>query len=209
MHAQTAARFERLREAVRPYGVFTPAQAKQHGLTRSLLQRYVGAGVLHRYTFDRAVYRFEPPTEPESIVDAALIAGPEAVASHVTALRLHDLTDLLPQADEFTLPRTRRSRRPPGPLKFYFTTTPLANEDITTLLDIRVTTPARSLVDVMRVTGHLDQIERGIAEALQRGVATELDFASALSRSRLSAQDRKWFEAAIRWARDALSASQA
>jgi hypothetical protein len=39
----------------------------------------------------------------ESIVDAALVAGPEAVASHVTAPRLHNLTDLLPATDKFTL----------------------------------------------------------------------------------------------------------
>jgi len=35
------------------------------------------------------------------------------------------------------------------------------------VLGVRVTTPARLLVDVTRSTGRLDQIERGIAEAIE------------------------------------------
>jgi predicted transcriptional regulator of viral defense system len=197
MRPQTAARIHGLREATKPFGVFTAADAAKHGISRSLLRRYVQNGPLLRNVFDRGVYRFNTPAENESIVDAALMAGPEAVASHVTALRLHNLTDLLPDADEFTLPRSRRSRRPPAPLKFHFTSTPLLDADITSVLGVRVTTPARSLIDVTRPTGRLDQIERGIAEAMERGLATRADFVAAVERSNLTRNRRDWFLDAV------------
>jgi len=193
MHPRTAARLDRLRAATEPFGVFTAGDAARHGISRSLLPRYVRNGTLLRNTFDRTIYRFETPAEHESIVDAALIAGPEAVASHVTALRLHDLTDLVPEADEFTLPRARRSRRPPAPLKFHFASAPVPAEDVASVLGVRVTTPARSLVDVTRSTGRLDQIERGISEALERGLATPRDLVSAVERSHLTRNQRTWF----------------
>jgi predicted transcriptional regulator of viral defense system len=206
MRPQTAARIHGLREATKPFGVFTAADAAHHG-SRSLLRRYVQNGTLLRNVFDRGVYRFDTPAENESIVDAALVAGPEAVASHVTALRLHNLTDLLPDADEFTLPRSRRSRRPPSPLKFHFTSAPLLDAEITSVLGVRVTTPARSLVDVTRSTGRLDQIERGIAEAIERGLATRAELLAAVERSNLTRDQRAWFldavDAAFKDAREA------
>lgn len=198
MRPQTAARIYGLREATKPFGVFTAADAAKHGISRSLLRRYVQNGTLLRNVFDRGVYRFDTPAENESIIDAALMAGPEAVASHVTALRLHNLTDLLPHADEFTLPRSRRSRRPPAPLKFHFTSTPLLDAEITSVLGVRVTTPARSLADVTRSTGRLDQIERGIAEAIERGLATRAEFFAAVEHSNLTRDQRAWFLDAVR-----------
>jgi predicted transcriptional regulator of viral defense system len=197
MRPKTAARIHGLREATKPFGVFTAADAAEHGISRSLLRRYVQNGTLLRNVFDRRVYRFDTPAENESIVDAALMAGPEAVASHVTALRLHNLTDLLPDTDEFTLPRSRRSRRPPAPLKFHFTSTPLLDAEITSVLGVPVTTPARSLVDVTRSTGRLDQIERGIAEAIERGLATRAELLAAVERSNLTRDQRAWFLGAV------------
>jgi predicted transcriptional regulator of viral defense system len=197
MRPHTAARIRGLREATKPFGVFTAADATRHGISRSLLRRYVQNGTLLRNVFDRGVYRFDTPAENESIIDAALMAGPEAVASHVTALRLHNLTDLLPDADEFTLPRSRRSRRPPAPLKFHFTSAPLLDAETTSVLGVRVTTPARSLADVTRSTGRLDQVERGIAEAIERGLATRVELLAAIERSNLTREQRTWFLNAV------------
>jgi hypothetical protein len=86
MGIETAARLERLREAVQPYGAFTPARAAEFGISRTLLRRYVQNGTLLRNVFERGVYRFDTPAYLESIVDAALLAGAEAVVSHVSAL---------------------------------------------------------------------------------------------------------------------------
>lgn len=197
MRPQTAARLDALREATKPFGVFTTADAAKYGISRSLLRRCLANGTLIRNIFARAVYRFDTPAEHESIVDSALLAGPEAVVSHVTALWLHDLTDLIAQADEFTLPRSHRSRRPPAPLRFHFPSKPLPDSDITSVLGVRVTTPARSLVDVTGTTGRLDQIERGIGEALDRGQATRADLIDAAERSNLKRERRAWFRDAI------------
>jgi hypothetical protein len=60
-----------------------------------------------------------------------------------------------------------------------------------------VTTPARSLVDVTRSTGRLDQIERGIAEAIERGLATRAEFFTAVERSNLTRYQRAWFLDAV------------
>ena len=122
---------------------------------------------LVRNVFDRGVFRFDTPAENESIIDAALMAGPEAVASHVTALRLHNLTDLLSDADEFTLPRSRRSRRPPAPLKFHFTSTPLLDAEITTMLGVRVTTP--------------EELPKPSSEVWQRGPSSSTSSSAQIS----------------------------
>lgn len=197
MHRVTIDRLNRLRSFTAPYGVFTATQASECGISRWMLQRFVREGLLMRNTFERGVYRFDTPAEHESIVDAALVAGPEAVVSHVSALALHGLTDLIPSADEFTLPRTRRSRRPPNHLKFHFTAIPLLERDITELYGVRVTTPARALVDAARTTGRPDQIERGIRDALSRGVATEAELSDVLDRTRLRSAHRRWFASEI------------
>jgi predicted transcriptional regulator of viral defense system len=169
MHPETAARLEQLRRAAQPYGAFTPARAAEYGINRTQLRRYVQNGTLVRNVFKRAVYRFDTPAYLESIVDAALLAGAEAVVSHVSALQLHGLTDLIPQSYEFTVPRSRRSRRPPQFLTLHFASTPIPDEDMTTLLGIRVTTAARALIDVAKSTGLFEQIEGGIVETLDRG----------------------------------------
>jgi hypothetical protein len=62
---------------------------------------------------------------------------------------------------------------------------------------VRVTTPARSLVDVTRSTGRPDQVERGIAEAVERGLATRADFLAAVERSNLKRDQRAWFINAV------------
>ena len=74
------------------------------------------------------------------------------------------------------------------------------------MLGVRVTTPARSLVDVTRTTGRLDQIERGISAALERGLASPRDFVSAVERSHLTRHQRAWF---LRKLKDATTASPA
>jgi hypothetical protein len=65
------------------------------------------------------------------------------------------------------------------------------------LFGLRVTTPARSLVDVARTTGRLDQIERGIAEAMERGLATRAELVAAVERSNLTRERCTWFLNAV------------
>jgi hypothetical protein len=83
--------------------------------------------------------------------------------------------------------------------------TPLSQEDVTSVLGVRVTTPARSLVDVTRTTGRLDQIERGIEEALERRLVTEAALRSTVERSSLSPTQRAWFKQAVAAAAQRLS----
>jgi predicted transcriptional regulator of viral defense system len=192
MRSETAVRLEKLRRAAQPYGAFTPARAAEYGINRTQLRRYVQNGTLVRNVFTRGVYRFDTPAYLESIVDAALLAGTEAVVSHVSALALHGLTDLIPQSYEFTLPRAQRSRRPPQFLTLHFASTPIPDEDVTTLLGVRVTTAARALIDVAKSTGLLEQIERGIVEALNCGLATKEDFLAIMKRTRMSPETRMW-----------------
>jgi predicted transcriptional regulator of viral defense system len=192
MRSKTAVRLEKLRRTAQPYGAFTPARAAEYGINRTQLRRYVQNGTLVRNVFTRGVYRFDTPAYLESIVDAALLAGTEAVVSHVSALALHGLTDLIPQSYEFTVPRAQRSRRPPQFLTLHFASTPIPDEDVTTLLGVRVTTAARALIDVAKSTGLLEQIERGIVEALNCGLATKEDFLAIMKRTRMSPETRMW-----------------
>ena len=82
------------------------------GVTRQQLSRYAKSGVLVRST--HGVYRLRDfPAHPfEDAIEACLWAGPDAVASHDTALAIYGLGDTMPASIHITVPHRLRKQRP-------------------------------------------------------------------------------------------------
>ena len=134
-------------------------------MPRQQLARYVDSGVLRRLA--HGVYRLRDfPAQPfEDVIGACLWAGPDAVASHDTALAVYGLGEVSPSVVHVTVPRRLRKRRD----NVIVHTGLLTSRDVTVRDGVPVTAPARTLRDC--ATDHpTEVVEKLIAEALARGL---------------------------------------
>ena len=95
---------------------------------------------------------------------------PQGVFSHATALTLHELSDAMPAKLDMTVPPGfQRMAAIPDVLRLHRAR--LTERDIATIDGVRVTTPLRTLVDVV-VDGELavELQTQAIDEALRRGL---------------------------------------
>jgi predicted transcriptional regulator of viral defense system len=158
--------------ATEQMGHFTVEQAVAFGLSPALLSYHAKRGNLRRV--HHGVYRFRdyPPTPREEVAAAWLALGKNAaVVSHDSALDLWDLSDAIPGAVHLTVPRARRwqpRRAPPG-VVVHTTQRPWQEGDVRTREGLRVTSPARTLLDVAEAGTGPEQIEMAVAQALRRG----------------------------------------
>lgn len=156
--------------AASQHGHFTAAQAAACGISWDSLSHGTCSGRYLRVR--RGLYRLRdyPSTPYEEIAAACLAAGKDiAVVSHASALALHDLGDIIPDRVHLTLPRSRRNVTPIPGVALHTTTLPLLSSEITEREGIRVTTPARSLLDAAEIGSDPDHIARAIRQAIARG----------------------------------------
>ena len=148
-------------------GWFRTADAVEAGVPRQQLARYVDNGVLRRSA--HGVYRFRDfPAQPfEDAIEACLWAGPDAVASHDTALAVYGLGDVMATVLHVTVPRRLRKRRD----NVIVHARPLTSKDVTVRDGVPVTAPARTLRDC--ATDHpAEVVETLIAEAEAGGLVS-------------------------------------
>jgi len=150
-------------------GYFTARQARAAGFSFALLNYHLKQGRFLRVR--RGVYRLAqfPEMPHADLFVAWLAAGEKAVLSHESALALYGLTDLLPVEIHLTVPRTA-SRRLPG-VRFH--TARLQAEEITRRQGLPVTTPARTIVDLIRSGMAEEWVRQAIHQALTRGMLNE------------------------------------
>ncbi|UCC71563.1 MAG: type IV toxin-antitoxin system AbiEi family antitoxin domain-containing protein [Gemmatimonadota bacterium] len=154
-------------------GHFTAAQALTCAYSRALVSHHAKTGQFVRV--HRGVYRLRDyPSSPRGDVVAAwLAAGPEvAVVSHETALELLDLSDVIPDSIHITLPRRRRWYRPPPGVTVHTTDRPPGEGEIVRRLGMRVTGPARSILDAADWGTEPGQIEKAVRDAVDRAMTT-------------------------------------
>jgi predicted transcriptional regulator of viral defense system len=153
-------------------GYVTAAQAHSCGYSRALLAHHAKVGMLQRVR--RGLYRLRqyPSSPREEVLAAWLAAGQDAVVSHESALDILDLSDLIPDSIHITIPRGRRSWRPPEGVALHTTLSPLGPSETTEREGIRITSPARTLLDVAEGGGPPDQVVRAIREAIRRGLTS-------------------------------------
>ena len=159
----------------RHYGYAQRTQLLEAGLSRTTIQSWTRSGRLYRR--HQGVYSIGPPrTEPIALAAAAVLAGGTgAVLSHGSAAALWGLSRRWPDPPEVTTPKDRRA----GAIRRHRTTT-LAARDVRTQLGIRVTSAARTLLDL---APHLttEELERmaSTARIERRCSADEIDALTA------------------------------
>jgi len=155
-------------------GYFTATQARSSGFSWALLTHHSKSGRFIRIR--RGLYRLReyPSSSREDVLAAWLGADANvAVVSHESALELHELSDVVPEAVHLSLPRSKRYRSATPGVAIHTTTRLFAPNDITVLNGIRVTSAARSIMDAAEIGTAPEQILAAVAQALQRGLATK------------------------------------
>ena len=163
-------------------GVFTAAQAKQLGYSYRSQHHHKQNG--NWLDAGWGIYRLRhyPHTQQEHLVRLTLWSRnrqgqPQAVASHDTALALYDLSDLLPATTHLTVPPTFR-KKPPEHVQLHKAR--LEPDDIREHGGYRVTSPLRTLLDVIDSHVSPEHVEQAIHQALERGLVRHKQLEQAL-----------------------------
>lgn len=104
-----------LDRAQEQYGYLTPDDAREIGANPAQLRAMVSRKTLEH--IDRGLFRMPtvPPTALDSYMHAVLWTGRKGVLSHATALDLHELCDVNPNAIHLTVPKGYRTTREAPP----------------------------------------------------------------------------------------------
>lgn len=137
-------------------GYFSSYQAEEAGIPRMTLLRANDAGVLERTS--RGVYRlthFPVISNNAHLWEAVLwpqVRKPYlGTLSHYSALQLHELSDVNPEATHITVPMALRSgRRTPPPLLVVHRAD-LESYDVTYVDGLPVTSVERTLLDIAQM----------------------------------------------------------
>jgi very-short-patch-repair endonuclease len=164
--------------AQRQYGAIARWQLVALGLPDSGTARWVKQGRLHRvywgvYLLDHSV------APPLALEQAALLAVKDSVLSHFTAAWLHGL---LPRRDGPVHVTTRRHRGRPDGIRVH-TSRRLDRRDTTHRRGLRVTTVARTLIDLAETAPARD-LERALETAIARRLTTDRQLRALVQRSR-------------------------
>lgn len=153
-------------------GYFTAADARQAGYSWALLSHHARSGLIRRVS--RGVYRLRnyPSTPHEELVAVQTALGPSAVISHESALDVLELSDVIPNSAHVTVPRSRRSLLSSPGVTVHTVTRPLAPNKVVVRGPLRVTSPARTIVDVSATGLGPDQVHVATRGALSRGLVT-------------------------------------
>lgn len=168
-------------------GYFTTEQAHTQGFSSALLTHHVKQGRFNRVS--RGVYRLRdyPSAPREELMAAWLQLAPDAAVSHESALDLFGLSDLIPDAIHISVPRTRRRLTRQRGVRVHTTKKPLGGDQVAIREGIRVTSPARSIIDVAEAGAFPDQVQAAIRQAIERRLTTpqELHIAANAASARV------------------------
>jgi predicted transcriptional regulator of viral defense system len=153
------------------HGYFTAAQAGACGFSSRLLAHHVAGGRYERVRWGLYRLRAYPNGPHDEVVAAWLAVGKDlAVVSHDSALELLELSDVIPDAVHLTVPRDRRKFRPLPGTTVHTTTRPFGPDDLIERAGIRITAPARTILDAAEIGVGPEQIELAIRQATERGL---------------------------------------
>ncbi len=146
------------------HGVVDRRQARECGVTKSALQRWVAGGRLE--TVHPGVYRWAaaPVTWHQQLMAACLACGPGAVVSHRAAAALWGL---IPEAGAIEI-SVRRPRGPVPARVVVHRSRDLVSAHTTVRTGVPVTNPLRTLVDLGAVCSRSE-----VEDALDRGLISK------------------------------------
>lgn len=169
-----AARDALYRQAEAQAGYFTAQQAVNAGIDRSTLRHHARPGGRYERV-RRGLYRLRHfPSSPHEHIMAAWLPlrDAEAVVSHESALELHELSDVIPDAVHLSLPRSERGQRRRKGVRLHTLSRPPEKTEIREIAGLPVTSPERTIVDALEAGAQPEQIELAIRQALARGLTT-------------------------------------
>ncbi|MGH7719123.1 MAG: type IV toxin-antitoxin system AbiEi family antitoxin domain-containing protein [Gemmatimonadaceae bacterium] len=177
--------------AERQGGLFTARQAREAGYADNTHPYHVRAGNWIRER--RGVYRlthFPMPSRPDLMLwqlwSHNRSGEPQGTFSHATALTLHDLSDVMPRRLDMTVPPGFQ-RMAAIPAVLHLHRARLRDEDVETIDAVRVTTPLRTLVDVIADdTLSRDLQVQAVDQAVRRGrvIRRQLEAVKTTTRTR-------------------------
>jgi predicted transcriptional regulator of viral defense system len=161
--------------AVQQQGFFTAGQAQAAGYSKRLRHHHKTSGNWEEHGW--GLYRLSqfPHSKDDDLVRLTLwsrnkAGQPQAVVSHETALRVFELSDVLPEKYHLTVPPGFR-KEPPDDVILHHAR--LEVRDIQTREGFSVTTPLRTLIDVAQNNLALEQFGLALAQALGCGLVRE------------------------------------
>jgi predicted transcriptional regulator of viral defense system len=186
-------------------GYFTARQALAAGYTYQEQRHHTLRGNWEK--IERRIYRIPefpelPYPQRDDLVVLTLISHdrygePQAVASHETALAIHEISDANPARIHLTVPPSFRRYMPPGIVLYKARLSP---QDWEEREGYRVTTPLRTILDAAASPSTWSFLPDAIYDALQRGLVRSRQIAEA-------AAELERREAG-KWLRDALEMAQ-
>jgi predicted transcriptional regulator of viral defense system len=176
-------------------GYVTAAQGARIGVPQAQLARLAESGDLRRvrwgvYAMRHAQHRLEDEISAWLALDRERLPWqrgrePAAVLSHASAASLHNLGTVIPQLPALTVPPARRrSSRGKG---IDLHVAPLSDKDwewlrIDEAVRLPVTTPSRTIVDLIAIGEEPSYIARAIRESLHDGRLSRDDLMGAAER---------------------------
>lgn len=158
--------------AVQQQGFFTAGQAQVAGYSKRLRHHHKTQGNWEEHGW--GLYRLSqfPHSQDEDLVKLTLWSRnksgqPQAVVSHDTALRLFELSDVLPEKYHLTVPPGFRKAAPPDVVLHQGR---LESQDIQMREGFSVTTLLRTLIDVAQNNLALEQFGLAVEQALELGL---------------------------------------
>lgn len=161
--------------ADRQQGYFTTREAEESGYHRSHFQRYIASGEWRKEL--RGIYRLVryPVTDRPELVVWSLWSrdrrgNAQGVWSRETALDIYELSDVMPSKMHMTVPKHfRKGIAIPKVLVLHYAD--LKEEEIRHQQGYRVTTPIRTLIDIVSDRRLSDElIIQAIRDALKVGL---------------------------------------
>ncbi len=149
-------------------GYFDRGDALAHGLTDRLLHYHVGTGRFERIY--PGVYRLHnaPIVPHDDLFLAWVWSNYRGAISHDSALALYSLGDVMPLRVHITAPLSFRRET----ANYDVHLSDLPAEDMAMYEGVQVTTPARSIVDAASNGLDPEQVQRTVAQAVRRGLAS-------------------------------------
>jgi predicted transcriptional regulator of viral defense system len=149
-------------------GYFTARQAHEVGYSRERLSDLSARDQFTRV--QQGIYRLPhfPASRFEDLFVAHLRTGSYSVISHDSALAVYDLSDALPSEIHVIMPRTG-SRRRDG-LRLH--TNKIDVEEVTRREGLPITTPSRTIADVIANGLDRELVRQAMEDALRKGLTT-------------------------------------
>lgn len=173
-------------------GHFTARQARNAGYADNTHPYHVRSG--HWIRERRGIYRlgrFPLPSRPDLMLwqlwSHNRNGDPQGTFSHATALTLHDLSDAMPTRLDLTVPPGfQRMAAIPHVLRLHRAR--LIDKDIDTVDGVRVTTPIRTLIDVIRDDSLAQEL---LVQAVDQAIRLGLVMRRQLERATVSTRARQ------------------